>query len=106
MSTAASEYEKLVTKLTKDASVVASQMFGKACLKVNGKAFVAQHKETVVFKLTGPEHKKAMAVAGAQLWDPSGKARPMKEWVALPALASKTFSSFATAAMAYVASVA
>lgn len=58
MATAATEYEKLVEKLAEGDAVTAAQMFGKPCLKVSGKAFVAQHKETVVFKLTGPEHQK------------------------------------------------
>ncbi len=102
MATAVSEYEKLVENLANGESVVAAQMFGKACLKVNGKAFLAQHKETVVFKLTEPEHKKAMAVAGATLWDPSDRGRPMKEWVALPISAATMFQSLAAAAMAYV----
>jgi hypothetical protein len=106
MATVVSEYEKLVEKLANGESVIAAQMFGKACLKVNGKAFLAQHKETVVFKLTKPEHEKAMAVVGATLWDPSGKGRPMKEWVALPVGAFRMFQSLAVAAMAYVSSAA
>ena len=77
-------------------------MFGKACLKIHGKAFVAQHKEVVVFKLTGPQHAQAIALAGANLWDPSGKGRPMREWIALPAAQSRHFDSFASAAMEYV----
>jgi hypothetical protein len=106
MATAVSEYEKLVEKLANGESIVAAQMFGKACLKVNGKAFLAQHKETIIFKLADPEHSKALAMAGAALWDPSGKGRPMKEWVALPIGTSKLFSSLAAAALAYVAHAA
>jgi len=61
MADAAEEYEKLVKKMTQAKGVTAGQMFGKPCLKINGKAFVAQHKETVVFKL--PE--SAREAAGA-----------------------------------------
>ena len=102
MTTAIDEYQKLLTTLTSIEGVSASQMFGKPCLKIHGKAFVAQHKETVAFKLTGSHHQQALSIPNAALWDPSGKERPMKEWVALPASASKRFADFAKAAMTYV----
>src|SRR5438105_1806024 len=82
---ATQEYEKLVLRFADGTNIAVGQMFGKPCIKVNGKAFIAQHKESIVFKLTGQDHAKALARAGAKLWDPSGKERPMKEWVALPA---------------------
>ncbi|BBB69922.1 hypothetical protein UNDYM_5669 [Undibacterium sp. YM2] len=104
MSDAQAEYDKLTKKLTAIASAEPGQMFGKACLKINGKAFVALHKETVVFKLTGDEHAKAIALADAVLWDPSGKGRPMKEWVALTATHGKKFPTLAQAALEYVQS--
>lgn len=50
MATALAEYEKLVATLVASDDVTASQMFGKPCLKINGKAFVAQHLAAVVFK--------------------------------------------------------
>jgi hypothetical protein len=102
MADAVAEYDKLVQALTQTPGVTAGQMFGKPCLKVNGKAFVAQHHEAVVFKLTAPQHARALAVAGAVLWDPSGKQRPMKEWVAVPAAGCKQFKALAQAALEYV----
>jgi hypothetical protein len=84
--------------------VAAGQLFGKACLKVHGKAFIAQQHGLVVFKLADPHHAKALSLAGAQLWDPSGKGRPMKDWVALPASASKAFKALAQAALDFVRS--
>ncbi|MBI3897157.1 MAG: hypothetical protein HY308_02545 [Gammaproteobacteria bacterium] len=104
MSDAVAEYEKLVKVFTQIKGVVASQMFGKPCLKINGKAFIAQHKKAVIFKLSSPQHEKALSTKGAVLWDPSGKGRPMKEWVAVPALASKGLKTFAKSALDYVAS--
>ena len=103
MSSAVEEYVKLVERLGNGSGVSASQMFGKPCLKINGKAFVAQHKDVVVFKLTGSSHQKALATKGAELWDPSGKGRPMKEWVAMAATESKSFQALAAAAQSYVA---
>jgi hypothetical protein len=104
MPNAVSEYAKLVAIFEETESIEVGQMFGKACIKINGKAFVSQHMESVVFKLTGPHHQKALALSGAVLWDPSGKGRPMREWVAVPASESKHFPTFAQAAHDYVAS--
>ncbi len=83
---------------------VASQMFGKPCYKIGGKAFVCFFQQEVAFKLTGADHAKALALAGAKLFDPSGKGRPMKEWVQVPAAHSGSWSGLAAKAAAYVAS--
>ena len=71
MSEAVADYETLVKLLTPTESVTAGQMFGKPCLKIHGKAFVARHGE--VFKLNSPHYDKALSLNGAELWDPSGK---------------------------------
>ncbi|TCJ14149.1 hypothetical protein EPD60_09080 [Flaviaesturariibacter flavus] len=63
----------------------AGKLFGKPCFKREGKAFLCLFQNEMVFKLTGPGHARALAVPGAQLFDPSGKGRPMKEWVQVPA---------------------
>ncbi|RYY84426.1 MAG: hypothetical protein EOO15_19405 [Chitinophagaceae bacterium] len=60
------------------------QLFGKPCFKKGGKAFTCFFQNEMVFKLTGAEHANALSVAGARLFDPSGKGRPMKEWVQVP----------------------
>lgn len=99
-------YTRLVQEFSATDTISSGQMFGKACLKVNGKAFIAQHKETVVFKLSGDAHVKAMSLDQAQLWDPSGKGRPMKEWVALQAEHHKKYATMAHAALDYVKSQA
>src|SRR5688572_6668809 len=65
--------------------VESGQMFGKPCLKVGGKAFAAVFRdEGMAFKLAGDAHAAALKLAGACLWDPSGKGRPMKAWVLVP----------------------
>jgi len=35
----------------------------------------------MVFKLEGEVHSRALSLVGSQLFDPSGKKRPMKAWV-------------------------
>lgn len=82
-----------------------SQFFGKKCFKINGKAFVACFEECMVFKLTGDEKDKALALSGAKLFDPSGKNRPMKEWIQVPLDHNDAWPAFAEAAKTYVAGI-
>jgi hypothetical protein len=98
MSDATEKYEVLIATLLDQPGITQSQMFGKACLKKDGKAFIAQHKDVVIFKLSGTAHEAALAIEGAALWDPSGKGRPMKAWVAVPASQSRHFKKLAEAA--------
>jgi hypothetical protein len=79
-----------------------SQMFGKPCFKINGKAFISFFENELVCKLTGDAHKKALALKGAKLFDPSGKGRAMKEWVQIPGTHKKLWAEFAEAALIYV----
>lgn len=96
------EYSRLVSAFAERNGVESGQMFGKQCVKINGKAFLAQHLDAVVFKLTGIDHSAALSLSGARLWDPSGKGRPMKEWVAIPVAAKSEFKHLAEAAFRYV----
>ena len=82
-----------------------SQMFGKPCYKINGKAFVSFFNGDMVFKLTDKAHKEALALKGAQLFDPSGKKRPMKEWVQVPFAHSAHWTKLAKEAFKYVNSM-
>ncbi|MDR2010837.1 MAG: hypothetical protein LBQ22_10185 [Bacteroidales bacterium] len=79
-----------------------SQMFGKSCFKINGKAFICFFQNEMVFKLTGDIHKEALNLDGSQLFDPSGKKRPMKEWVQVSAEHSDKWEKFAIEAKNYV----
>ncbi len=96
------EYQKLVAAYADRPDIIAGQMFGKPCLKVGGKAFVARHLDAVVFTLEGEHHARALATPGAVLWDPSGKGRPMKEWVAVPPGTSSVLRTLSDAALRYV----
>lgn len=79
-----------------------SQLFGKPCFKINGKAFVCFFQNEMVFKLTGEMHNEAMAFDGSQLFDPSGKGRPMKELVQVPFDYKDSWEQFAKSSMEYV----
>ena len=80
----------------------AGQMFGKPCYKIGGKAFVCFFQDEMVFKLTGDSHMHALALPSAQLFDPSGKGRAMKEWVQVPAEFSDQWTELARQAASYV----
>ena len=96
-------FEKITTDMTKKhANVELSQMFGKPCLKVNGKPFCAFFDGDMVFKLVGIDHQKAMVLKGSKLFDPSGTGRPMKEWVQIYISQADKWARLANAAMHYV----
>lgn len=81
---------------------VQSQMFGKPCFKINGKAFICFFQECMVYKLAGDAHTAALKLEGAQLFDPSGKGRAMKEWVQVPFAHKAKWEKLAEAAYSYV----
>jgi hypothetical protein len=96
------EEEKLYVSIGQKLKAEQSQMFGKPCFKINGKAFISFFQDEMVFKLTGDTHKEALSLDGSQLFDPSGKKRPMKEWVQVPYDHHDQWPKFAKAAMKYV----
>ena len=97
--------EKLYTEIGQSLDgAEQSQMFGKPCFKINGKAFVCFFQDCMVFKLTGNDHAAALKLKGAILFDPSGKGRAMKEWVQVPASSSKEWNKLSEAAYEYVSS--
>lgn len=79
-----------------------SQMFGKPCFKINGKTFICLFQNEMVFKLKGDAHTQALSLKGAQLFDPSGKGRAMKEWVQVPYAHKAKWEALAKEAWAYV----
>lgn len=59
-------------------------------------------KDSMVFKLTDKMHREALSPDGSELFDPSGKNRPMKEWVQVPFEYSASWKKYAKAALDYV----
>lgn len=74
-------------------------MFGMPALKHGGKAFAGLFGDAMVFKLAGAPHATALALKGAELFDPSGAGRPMKAWVVLPAPHHKAWPKMAASAL-------
>lgn len=94
-------YDEITTELMATSPTTSGKIFGMPCLKTSGKAFAGYYQSAMVFKLTVPEHTEALALAGAQLFDPSGRGRPMKEWVEVPAEHAARWLDFARAALRY-----
>lgn len=82
--------------------VKVSNMFGKPSLKdAAGKAFACLQAGELACRLgrgTQP-HADALALNGAHLFDPSGRDRPMKDWVSIPSTHSSRWPEFAAAAL-------
>lgn len=78
------------------------QLFGKPCFKTGGKAFICFFESCMVFKLGGDAHSEAIALKDAELFDPSKKGRPMKEWVQVPFAHKKHWKRLAAEALRYV----
>jgi hypothetical protein len=72
-------------------------MFGMPGLKLGKTAFAGLFDTDMVFKLgqDTEEFKKAMKLEGAQVWDPSGRDRPFKDWVRIPSTNASQWSMLA-----------
>ena len=99
-TTSEQAYERLVADLS-GRGVIAGQMFGKPTLKVGTKSIACLYNEGMAFKLTDgtDEHVEALALPGANLFDPSGTGRAMKDWVWVPVDHVTHWLEFADAAV-------
>lgn len=95
-------YEDLVDELVNTTGAVAGQMMGMPTLYAGTKAFAGRSCDAMVFKLGGDAHAKALKLAGAHLFDPSGRGRPFKEWVVVPPEHAAKWSQLAHAALDHV----
>jgi hypothetical protein len=89
--------------LARHADVQRAQMMGYPSLKRNGRLVVCYSAadETMVVKLADPTaHAEALELEGAHLFDPGGRGRPFKEWVAVPPAHAERWPALAAAALA------
>ncbi len=84
MSDAAGAFDVLAESLGGE-DLSQGKLFGHRCLKVVGKAFLVDFDGDLVFKL-GRDAMAPLFEAHADLagFDPSGKGRPMKDWLQAP----------------------
>ena len=88
--------------IARNPDVELTKMMGMPALKVKGKLFAGVWGDAMNFKLTGAQHAAALKLKGAELFDPSGVGRAMKEWVVVPLAHAKRWQEFAEAARGYV----
>jgi hypothetical protein len=79
--------------------VVGGAMFGMPCAKAGGKAFMGWYDGGVVFKLDPEPRERALALAGAHLFEPMA-GRLMREWVVVPSEHEQAWPDLAEAALA------
>jgi hypothetical protein len=81
--------------------VLTGALFGSRALKRDGKTFACLKDGQFAVRLGAdtPGHAEALTLPGAELFDPSGKDRPFKDWVALPATQAKHWQGYAQAAL-------
>jgi hypothetical protein len=85
--------------------VVIGNVFGSKALKSGTKAFGCLLKNgSMAFRLGEgtPAHADALALDGAELFDPSERDRPFKDWVEVPAAHEVLWARFAVAALEYL----
>lgn len=101
MNDAAGAFDVLAESLLGD-DVTQGKLFGHRCLKVVGKAFLVDFNGHLVFKL-GRDAMAAWLADHESLngFDPSGKGRPMKDWLQAPMVHSDHFQVWAEASMAF-----
>lgn len=96
-------YTTIGEQLAERHGTTLGQMFGKPCLKTNGKAFAAFFKDEMVFKLGQEEANLLLEkYPGSCKWDPSGKKRPMKDWLQVPSEFDADWLSLALESMEFV----
>jgi hypothetical protein len=101
--TTAQERFDALTRALSEKGVKPTNMFGKPALKdAAGRAFAALHAGALACRLgQGSEkHREALALRGAALFDPSGRGRPMRDWVSIPVVHADRWQEFAEAALA------
>ena len=82
--------------------VTSGKMFGARALKLDAKALGCLLRNgAMAFKLgaDSPAHAEALALPGAELFDPSGQGHPFKDWVEVPAEQSDHWLRLAEAAL-------
>jgi hypothetical protein len=97
-------FDDLAERLTGD-GVTVKPVFGKRGLMSGGKALGCRFGAGVALRLIAgtPEHTAALDLTGAELFDPSSRHRPMKDWVVVPADFADQWYDLALAARKHLA---
>ncbi len=98
-------FDDLVDELV-GSGVVRGQMFGARCLTIDGKAFACLKDGRLALKLGAgtQQHALALALPDSEPFDPSGKGRPFKDWVAVYESQLSRWPELALAALRFMTS--
>ncbi len=79
-------YDEIAADLeARDPDIQLGQMMGMPSIKAGGKIIAGYWEGSMAFKLPDEtERNRALALDGAELFDPGGRGRPFKEWVSVP----------------------
>lgn len=84
----------------------ATRMFGSDGVMVNGNVMMFEWKGSLVLRLSETDGPKALALPGADYFNPMASGRPSKNWVAIPAAAiDRRVLPLADAAFAFASSL-
>lgn len=94
-------FEEIVDDL-QPRGVLPGAMFGSRSLTFEGKAFASLKGKRFAVKLMAetPAYAEALELDGAEVFDPSGKGRPFKDWIAVPSSQADSWHRLAEAALA------
>ncbi len=82
-----------------------SNLFGKPCFMVNGKPFIAFFQDAMIFKVNAEKVSDVLGLENAQLFDPNGKGKPMKQWVQVPYHSQNEWKKLSEEAFLYMEEV-
>ena len=96
-------WQEIGEQMATDHATTTGQLFGKPCLKTGKTPFAAYFKGEMVFKI-GREEVEQMKVQypGSVNFDPSGKNRPMKDWLQVPQEYAGDWGALAVQALHFV----
>ena len=80
----AENHPLFLAALPTDKRVTTLKMFGATAAKVNGQLFGGLFGRGMMVKVSPADQKRALALDGAEPFDPMGKGRPMGDSVLLP----------------------
>jgi hypothetical protein len=85
--------------------VLPGALFGARSLTLEGTAFACFKNDQLAVKLGAgtPAHTAALELDGAALFDPSGKGRPFRDWVAVPVAESDEWGRLAASGLEAIA---
>jgi hypothetical protein len=93
------EFGRLAERLAGD-GVVVKPVFGERGLMLRGKSLGCRYGVGVALRLGAgtAEHARALALEGAEPFDPAARDRPMTDWVVVPAAHAAQWYDLALAA--------